>query len=172
MSLFKIFTCFVLIVVFLGCISHTKSNSKKIFKDGVNMLYGEISREDLFSEYPAWEENYEDYQPDSLVIKSIPSPNPNLKVEIFLGTWCSDSRREVPRFFKIVDESKFVDKQRVKIWAVDRDKSLDSDLTEKRKIVSVSTFIFYRNNTEIGRIVEMPENENIESDILMIVQGN
>jgi thiol-disulfide isomerase/thioredoxin len=162
----------LMLIFFIGCISYTKPNSKKVFKDGVNMLYGEISRDDLFSEYPAWQENYEDYQPDSTIIKTLSTPHPDLKVEVFLGTWCSDSRREVPRFFKTVDESGFVKNTQIKLWAVDRDKSLDSDLTKKRGIESVSTFILFRKDTEIGRIIEMPENENIEADLLQIIQGS
>jgi hypothetical protein len=136
------------------------------------MLYGEISRDDLFSEYPVWLDKYNDYQPDTTVIKALSSPQPDLRIEIFLGTWCSDSRREVPRFFKTVDASNFVKNDQIKLWAVDRDKALESRLTEKRGIVSVSTFIFYRNDSEVGRIIEMPENENIEADILQIIQGN
>ena len=61
------------ITILLGCISYTKPNSKKVFRDGANMLYGEITRDDLFSEYPAWYDNYVDYEPDSAVIRKIPT---------------------------------------------------------------------------------------------------
>jgi hypothetical protein len=163
----------VLLLAFLvGCISYTKPNSKKVFKDGVNILYGQITRDDLFSEYPAWYENYVDYVPDSIIVNTLSVPNPDLKIEIFMGTWCSDSRREVPRFFKTVDKSKFVQNNQIKIWAVDRNKSLDSGLTDERGVTIVSTFIFYRNDKEIGRLIEQPENENIEADILSIIKGS
>jgi hypothetical protein len=169
---YKYTSIFLILALIYGCIAYTKPDSKKVFKDGVNMLYGEITREDLFSEYPEWLDNYRDYHPDGSVVLALSERHPDLKVEIFLGTWCSDSRREVPKFFKIVDESGFIENHQIKLWAVDRDKSLDSGLTERREIVSVSTFIFYRNNFEIGRIIEMPENENIETDILNIIQGS
>jgi hypothetical protein len=172
MSLFKYILIFSICILLSACISYTKPDSKKVFRDGVNMLYGEISRDDLFSEYPAWLDRYTEYQPDSTIIQGLSSTHPDLRIEIFLGTWCSDSRREVPRFFKTVDVSNFVKNDQIKLWAVDREKSLDSNLTEKRGIVSVSTFIFYRNESEIGRIIEMPDNENIEADILQIIRGN
>jgi hypothetical protein len=162
----------VVFLLFFGCISYTKPDSKKVFKDGVNMLYDEITRDELFSEYPAWHDNYVDYEPDSSIINALSAPHPDLKIEIFLGTWCSDSRREVPRFFKTVDESKFVQNNQIKLWAVDRSKSLESGLTDERGIVSVSTFIIYKKDTEIGRIIEQPENENIETDLLSIIQGS
>jgi hypothetical protein len=168
----KYLSLLLVLTLSFGCISYTKPNSKKVFRDGVNMLYGEITRNDLFSEYPAWQENYDDYQPDSTIIASLSTPHSELKIEIFLGTWCSDSRREVPRFFKTVDLSKIVSMNQIKLWAVDRDKSLDSGLTNEREIVSVSTFIVYRNDNEIGRIIEQPDNENIETDLLFIIQGS
>jgi hypothetical protein len=172
MSQYKnLFISSVCILLF-ACISYTKPDSKKVFRDGVNMLYGEITRDELFSEYPAWLDRYTDYQPDTTIIQAMSSPHPDLRVEIFLGTWCSDSRREVPRFFKTVDASNFIENDQIALWAVDRDKSLDSGLTSKRGIVSVSTFIIYRNDSEIGRIIEMPDNENIEADILQIIQGS
>ena len=171
MYLYKFLFSYIIFVLLIGCISHTKPDSKKIFKDGVNILYGEISRDDLFSEYPAWQDNYVDYEPDSAIIMSLSVPQPDVTIEVFMGTWCSDSRREVPRFFKTVDKSKFINNSQIRIWAVDRHKILESGLTEKRGIISVSTFILFRNDIEIGRIVEQPENENIETDILSILEG-
>ena len=172
MQHYKLLVLVLLPALLVGCISYTKQNSKKVFKDGVNILYGQITRDDLFSEYPAWYENYVDYVPDSTIVNTLSVPKPDLKIEIFMGTWCSDSRREVPRFFKTVDKSKFVQNNQIKIWAVDRNKSLDSGLTEERGITIVSTFILYRNDKEIGRIIEQPENENIEMDILLIIKGS
>ena len=159
------------LILITGCIPYTKQNSKKVFRDGVNMLYGEITPEDLFSEYPTWRDDYMRYEPDSTIISELSSAHPDLKIEVFMGTWCSDSRREIPRFFKTIDLSKCVQKDQIKMWAVDRDKSLESGLTDEREIVSVSTFIFYRNDNEIGRIIEQPDHENLETDILSIVKG-
>lgn len=160
----------LVLVLMMGCIPYTKENSKKVFRDGVNMLYGEITPEDLFSEYPTWRDYYVSYEPDSIVISSLSAPHPDLKIEVFMGTWCSDSRREIPRFFKTIDLSNCVNDDQIRMWAVDLDKSLDSGLTEERNIISVSTFIFYRDNQEIGRIIEQPDHENIETDILSIIK--
>ena len=44
-----------------------------------------------------------------------------IEVTIVLGTWCSDSQREVPRFFKVLNEAGYNDK-RVKVIAVDKNK--------------------------------------------------
>lgn len=143
-----------------------------MFRNGVNMLYGQITREDLFNEFPSWKSKYDDYNPDKNIIGSLPERQKDLKVEIYLGTWCGDSKREVPRFFKITDQSHFIDQKNISIWAVDRSKSLDSGLTEKKNIELVATFIFLKNEIEIGRIIESPINDLLEEDILAIMRGD
>ena len=89
-----------------------------------------------------------------------------------MGTWCNDSEREVPRFLKIVDESKFILPDNIKLWAVDRNKSLASGITQEKSITRVATFIFLVDNEEIGRIIESPKSGRLEEDIRAIVNGN
>ena len=128
---------------------------------------GLITRDSLFLQFPEWQKNMVSYEPDTMLIDSLGKDH-DIDVEIFFGTWCSDSRREVPRFFKILDESGFVQPQRVKLWAVDRSKKLKSGLTDKRNIEFVATFIFFQDDKEIGRIVEQPD-MSLEGDILKII---
>jgi thiol-disulfide isomerase/thioredoxin len=85
-----------------------------------------------------------------------------------MGSWCEDSRREIPKFYKILDETKF-DVNYLQLIAVDRSKKYDNyekDLT----IFRVPTIIFYKNGKEIGRFVEYPR-ETIEKDFLKIISG-
>ena len=171
MSCSKIVVFLLFLAFMSGPISCGKPISKKVFEDGVDMLLGEITRDDLFLEFPDWYENYSEYKPDSTIINALSEPHPDLNIEIFMGTWCSDSRREVPRFFKTLDESNFADNDQIRLWAVDKNKSLESGLTEEKNILNVATFIFYRNEKEIGRIIEQTDHGNIESDILSIIKG-
>jgi thiol-disulfide isomerase/thioredoxin len=85
-----------------------------------------------------------------------------------MGSWCSDSRREVPRFYKILDRLKF-DQNKLTLFCVDRSKKDSADDTSKLNIESVPTFIFYRKEKEIGRIIESPK-ETLEKDIQKIVE--
>jgi hypothetical protein len=163
---------FILFISFAGCYSALDSGSKMISVNGIDMLYGEITVEDLFKEFPSWREGYNQYKPDKTLLDSISMTCRKIGVEIFLGTWCEDSEREVPRFLKIVEESQFVLPDNITIWAVDRDKSLGSGMTQKKDITRVATFIFLENNEEIGRIVESPKSGKLEEDILAIVNGN
>ena len=85
-----------------------------------------------------------------------------------MGTWCSDSRREVPRFYKILDEIEYPS-ENVSLINVNRDIEGLGDEVTGLEIHFVPTFIFYRNDEEIGRIVEIPY-ESLEKDMLELVK--
>lgn len=155
----------------VACLSSAAQHSNKVFLTGVNLLYGPVSQAVLFSEYPAWKENFDDFKPDPALIDSLSRlADDGLKSEIFFGTWCGDSRREVPRFLKIVERSGFLSPDSIFLWGVDRNKELDDGLTQKRDISRVATFIIFLRAQEIGRIVERPQAESLEQDILNILK--
>ena len=161
----------ILSVYFVNaCSGPEQLQSRKIQSDNTEMLYGQITREQLFYDYPEWLLEYESYNPDSLAIDSLACIKFSGTIEIYLGTWCSDSRREVPRFFKIIDKSELAAPERVKLWALDRRKQLPDNLAELKKIVRVATFVFINNDGELGRIIEQPV-ATLEQDILAIVRN-
>jgi hypothetical protein len=171
MPLFKFIVYLIIISNYINSCSSANLYSKKVFRTGVNILYGEISSEELFAEFPRWKELYDEYVPDSKLVSSISSATADIKVEIFLGTWCGDSRREVPKFLKIADQCDCFGQDNIRLWAVDRNKSLDSGLSDDKKIKRVATFIFLRNGVEIGRIVERIKSGSLEQDIYEILKG-
>ena len=85
-----------------------------------------------------------------------------------MGTWCGDSKRETPRFYKIMEDANFVFYKNFKLVTVNRKKKTPDNLQEGLNILRVPTFIFYKNGKEIGRYVEYPR-ETMEKDILKIV---
>jgi len=149
----------------------SSNESIKVLQNGEKILYGKISREQLFSYFPEWKEEYDQYTPDQSTLSQFVEQNSPITVEIFFGTWCSDSRREVPRFFKILDMSNFMPNDNVTLWAVDRQKRLDNNLVQRKNIEFVATFIFIKNGSEIARIIETP-NETLEKDLLNILLTN
>jgi hypothetical protein len=157
----------LLVILNYGCVPHKKNQSIKIIRNGIEMLYGPVSRAELFDEYPSWLKIFEDYEPDLKTINAL-SKRKSIDVDIFFGTWCIDSKMEVPRFFKILDMSDFTGPDQVTLWAVDREKRLDNGLAQKNDIHFVATFIFRKDGNEIGRIIEQPD-DLLEKDILAIV---
>ena len=87
-----------------------------------------------------------------------------------MGTWCSDSQREIPNFYKLLDEANF-DYKNLELVTVDKKKKAKG-LEKGFDIIRVPTFIFYKNGKEIGRFVEHAlEGSTIEDDILKIISG-
>ena len=111
------------------------------------------------------------YQVDTELTNAISDPG-QYTYEVFLGTWCGDSRREVPRMEKIFSEMG-IDMANVLIVTLDRDKVSPSGEQEGRDIRYVPTLIVSKDNQEIGRIVESPSSETatLESDLFEISLG-
>ncbi len=147
----------------------------KIIKDdesGMPMLIGECTREAFkdTSFYWWWMSEYDLYKIDSTSLNEIKNDLRNISIKIVMGTWCSDSRREVPRFFKILDAVNYPS-DKVEIVCVDEDKKADGDELSGLKIELVPTIIFYKNRNELGRIVEAP-GDTLEKDMIKILTAH
>ena len=147
----------------------------KTVKDPVSgqpMLYGAISidalREKPFSEW--FDPGYQKYNPDTnTIIRLINNQAPVYHYTIVLGTWCPDSRREVPRMLKVLDETG-VPPSNIALYAVNREKKARHTPVKNLDIKAVPTLIISHDNLEIGRIIETPKT-TIEGDLLTIIGG-
>lgn len=101
------------------------------------------------------------------LVGMIRSTNAGVNVLVFFGTWCGDSRREVPHFLKIADQSG-IDSSRIRLYGLDRSKKSSDGLSDKYHIEKVPTFIFLKNGDEVGRITEKPTG-TLEADMLAIL---
>lgn len=110
---------------------------------------------------------YKDYQPQKRIIRKLQKKFQDIEITVVLATWCKDSKEQVPRFLKILDEIHF-DFKNLKLIAVDSKKNGQKIDVSPFDIQRVPTFIFYRNEKEIGRIIETP-NTTLEKDILKLL---
>lgn len=110
---------------------------------------------------------YNDYDVEEGITSQLSPLLEDISIKIVMGTWCSDSRREVPHFYKILDLSNFQEKN-LTVINVNRKKLAEEIDLSDLKIELVPTFIVYRDKTEIGRIIETPE-ETLEKDLLNIL---
>ena len=148
------------------------AQSFKLTKDvntGKPLLIGVCPRTALQdSNFAYWfNGNYNLYRPDSLTLNKINGKIKDYKIKIVMGTWCSDSRREVPRFYKILDYLNFPGKD-VLLITVNRKMKGLNDETKGLNIKRIPTFIFYKDDKEVGRIIEAPI-ETLEKDMEKIV---
>ncbi len=132
---------------------------------------GWIQRADIMQPaYANFSENYDTVHINNDFIDMIKMLHPGVDIVVVLGTWCGDSKREVPRFLKIVDLA-LIPPHQIKYYGLDRSKKSTDGITERYRIERVPTFIFFKNNNEIGRIVETPRN-TLEEDVLTILADN
>ena len=138
-------------------------------KSGKPYLIGICNREAFSDSNFAWwfNSNYDQYQVDSSDAVELKKEINNYDITIVMGTWCSDSRREVPRFYKILDA---IDYPTDKLTLINVDRKMKSIANEvdEMNIEYVPTIIIYRNEKEIGRIIETPE-DILEKDLLLII---
>ncbi len=167
-----VFTSLLFILVALG---YSQEFNKEIeLENGKKFLLGKINLDGLKAEpYQTWfTSNYETYSVDKSLVKVFKSPLADCEIKLFLGTWCGDSKREVPRFVKILKTAKFPMEQ-LEIVALDRRKGfVKTSPTGEEKglnIIKVPTMIFFKNGKEINRIVESPI-ESLEEDIALIAK--
>ena len=142
-------------------------------KTGKPMHLGKITIEELQQEpFNEWYQMESDgYEVDTELTNAISDPG-QYTYEVYLGTWCGDSRRELPRMEKIFNEMG-IDMPNVLIVTLDRDKISPNGEQEGKDIRYVPTLIVSKDNQEIGRIVESPSSETatLESDLFEISLG-
>lgn len=161
----------VLALALAACKANPPHTAERVADDGTVMLVGTASLDSLQNEpFDSWyEANRNEYRPNPETIDKIKPLLKDVHITLLLGTWCKDSRREVPRFVKILEEAGY-SPGTVEVIAVDRDKTTPGQFEGGLELLQVPTFIFYRHGEELGRIVEFPI-EDLESDMLKILSG-
>lgn len=134
-----------------------------------NMLVGELTREDLMeSPFASWfHAGYEQFSPADMSMEVIKKNISNYEIVAFMGTWCPDSRREIPHFYKLLDQAGY-DLSKLTMIGVDRSKTTPEKTEEEYNIERVPTFVFIKDGKEVNRYVEYAR-ETLDQDIAKIV---
>jgi hypothetical protein len=134
------------------------------------VLVGPLTRERIEAEVPGWAEAVVAAELDAEAAEALAAVEPGAEVTVFLGTWCSDSRREVPRFWRALDAGGGLVPFEIELVGVDRDKREPADRVSAADVRYVPTFVVRRGGREVGRVVEGSP-EGIERDLLDLLAG-
>ncbi|WP_405608732.1 thioredoxin family protein [Polaribacter sp. Asnod1-A03] len=162
------------IIILVSCSAQQKVTEPKeinAIKDKTGNLIG-VANKESFNQapYKSWfNTKYKAYVPEESTINALKKELKGVNIIGFMGTWCGDSKREVPHFYKILEETGY-NLNNLELITVNRSKKTPDNLQEGFNIIRVPTFIFYKNGKEIGRYVEYAR-ESLEKDILNIVSG-
>lgn len=133
-------------------------------------LLGLVSQSEILSLDPDWIDE---------LVRSEPDPNESLRlaagaggkeVVVYLGTWCSDSRRELTRFWRAAELAGGDLGFPIRYIGVDRNKAEPHSLLEGVDLRYVPTFLVLADGVEVGRIVESSPN-GIEADLANLLDG-
>ena len=157
--------------IIVSCILTAQPISEK-----PKILYGACSKDSLtVAPFDKWfNTGYDAYQPNPVFVAQLKKQNlKDITVQAFFGTWCGDSKREVPRLLKLLNETGFSNSN-IKLIAVGGSDSLYKQSPQQEHkglgIFRVPTIIVYRNGAEINRITEYPA-LSLEKDLLSIISN-
>ncbi len=104
-------------------------------------------------------------QLDAIITEQLRIKHPeNYQYKIYLGCWCSDSKKLIPSFEAIKKEFQIPDKQ-LRYFSLDIDKKSPGKTEEADGIEYIPTIIILKNGKEIGRIIEIAD-PNLETVLL------
>lgn len=133
------------------------------------VLVGPTTREKVEAS-PEWVQAEVEAKPDAGAAQALGTVEPGAEVTVFLGTWCGDSRREVPRLWKALDTEGGAVPFQIRYIAVDHDKKQPADLIKENDVRYLPTLIVRRGGHEVGRIVETSPH-GVEQDLLALLTG-
>jgi thiol-disulfide isomerase/thioredoxin len=162
------------IIIIIICLFAKSGIAQNNIKERI--IYGKCNKDSLLQEpFSKWFlKNNQEYKPHTDVIEELKKQsNKEMEVVIYFGNWCGDSKREVPRFVKVLSEMNFSD-AKITFIALGASDSLYKQSPagdEKGQgIYRVPVFIIKKKGKEIGRINEFPIN-SLEKDLLQIISG-
>lgn len=172
----KILKSSLLILIVIQGIALAAQDQKNILDTtsyGDPMLFGQVTSETFMQEpFDEWfNKNTDEYKVDiNPINKKVKKSLAKYDITIYMGTWCGDSRKEVPRMIKSLQALDY-DMSRLKIQALNQYKQAKDRKELGLNIHRVPTIIFFKNGKEKGRIVEHPIN-SIEQDINQLLTTN
>jgi len=174
-----VFILIMLCMVITGCNHSVVPSTTPIVnaqiqnEKGATILAGHCSVSILQTNpYKEWfDRSYTNYVVDTTTVSLMKNKLANKTIEVFLGSWCGDSKREVPRLIKVLQAASF-DTANLKLVFVDygaKTYKQSPQHEEAGKVIHhVPTIIVYNHDNEMGRIIESPK-ISLEKDLLAIV---
>ncbi|MFM1878773.1 MAG: hypothetical protein RLZZ241_1639 [Bacteroidota bacterium] len=167
----KFFGYIFLILLLGACKANPTHTAVRVPDEDSVMLVGSASLDSLrAAPFLSWyDTNRKAYIPEVELLDQLKPLLKDVRIVLLMGTWCKDSRREVPRFTAILEALDYPQDE-VELITVNRDKKTPENLEQGLELIQVPTFIFYKADRELGRIVEFPIN-TLEADMLAILSG-
>ncbi|SHF67094.1 thioredoxin family protein [Flavisolibacter ginsengisoli] len=159
-------------ILFSTCIVFAQSAEISHDPEGNKIIKGFISRQELAndSSFTWFLQNQKDYTPDQSALKALRANKDSINIIAFGGTWCSDTKYILPKFYVLSDASG-LSPDRITLIGVDHNKKTIQHLSEAFNVINVPTFIVMKNGKEIGRVVEYGTTGMFDRELGQIIAG-
>lgn len=132
---------------------------------------GLLNREEVATAVAGWPEtDIVDDLWNAEIVKFL-KVDPGARVDVFLGSWCSDSRHEIPRLMRILEGLQGRENFDVRFVGVDREKRQPAAEIRTYQVRFLPTIVVSRDDREVGRIVQRPA-RTLETDLLRLLDGS
>lgn len=163
----------IAIVFFLSATLLFAQGQYEVSKDpqnGNKVLKGILSKSDLVNDtsFGWFAENQKNYIPHAGAVEALKKNANTIQLVAFSGTWCSDSKYIIPKFFALLDAAGFT-QDRLTLIGTDRSKKTLSHLAEAFNVINVPTLIVMKDGKEIGRVVEYGKYGVFEKELAEII---
>jgi hypothetical protein len=151
------------------------SNSIVTNENNQTVLLGYCSPKMLLQEpFSNWYvSNYQNYQIDSIRVIALNKAFKKKRIEIYAGTWCGESKADMPKMLKILKAAE-LDSTQIKLIFLNNTPNLYKQSPQHeetgKNIVRTPTYIIYKGNIEMGRIIDSPV-DTFEKDLLKILRN-
>lgn len=129
---------------------------------------GPLTKDQILEACPEWRSAAAAYSPDPASLDALRSLSREVVIEVFLGTWCSDSQMHVPALFKVLEMAD-TPLLRAVFVAVPEDRKRRAPFFHGLTIDRIPSFVVTVDGREVGRIVEHPE-ISVEADLVAILK--
>lgn len=166
---------FIAIVFLLSATLLFAQGQYEVSKDpqnGNKVLKGIISKSDLVNDtsFGWFAENQKNYTPHAGAVEALKKNANTIQLVAFSGTWCSDSKYIIPKFFALLDAAGFT-QDRLTLIGTDRNKKTLSHLAEAFNVINVPTLIVMKDGKEIGRVVEYGKYGVFEKELAEVLNS-
>lgn len=131
-------------------------------------LVGPVSQDELFLALPEWQDRMVSYEPRFDAVSALKDIQDFIQIEIYFGSWCSDSAIQVPAVIQVLNLVNSPQIQ-VNLIGVPEDQNARDPYIAGKDIEKIPTVIVWLNGLEKGRIVEKPD-RTVEEDLLNILR--
>jgi thiol-disulfide isomerase/thioredoxin len=138
--------------------------------NGTKIVKGFLTKQDLATDtsFTWFAENQKGYTPDQNALQLLRANRDSVSILAFGGTWCSDTKYILPKFFVLADAAG-LSSDHVTLLGVDRSKKTIQHLSEAFGITNVPTLIVMKNGKEVGRVVEYGHTGLFDKDLAEIL---